>query len=362
MVLHMESGSLLNEMLDRVVRTTFRDALRASVKDPAMMAFFLRTLKAQKRAAERRAGLEKEGLHVPPLMILSVTDECNLHCQGCYAQNLPRQPKAEMDLARLERLFSEAEELGITNVLLAGGEPLLKPGLLELTGKFPKIIFPLLTNGTLMDEAVTASIREQRNVIPMLSLEGYEGETDLRRGEGTYAHVCKAMEKLQRAGVFFGVSITVTRSNFPTVTGDAFVGGLLHRGSKAFFYVEYSPVREGTESLVPTAEQRAVLAGDSFRSKYSAAFLSFPGEEKKFGGCLSAGRGFIHVSASGDLEPCPFAPYSDASLQQMSLKDALKSKFLQRIRDNRGELLEADGGCAIWKKRAWAQSLLAGDR
>jgi MoaA/NifB/PqqE/SkfB family radical SAM enzyme len=110
--------------------------------------------------------------------------------------------------------------------------------------------------------------------------------------------------------------------------------------------------------MVPTHEQRVGLEMEPFRSKYPAVFLSFPGDEKKFGGCLSAGRGFIHVSASGDLEPCPFAPYSDASLLHVSLKEALQSEFLRRIRENSGELLEADGGCAIWKKREWAQALL----
>ena len=354
----MEVNIGLNELLSKLVRTTFRDAVKASVKDPAMMTFFLRTLKAQKKAAKRRQACEEEGLHVPPVMILSVTDQCNLHCQGCYSQGLHREAKTEMNTDRLEMLFSEAEELGTAIILLAGGEPLLKPGLLEITKKYPRIIFPLLTNGTLLDDAIVARIREQRNVIPMLSLEGFEGDTDLRRGAGTYARVNKAMEKLHEAGIFFGVSITVTRSNFATVTDDVFVRGLIGRSCKAFFYVDYSPVSEETEGWVPTAEQRAVLSGGSFRERYPATFLSFPGEEKAFGGCLSSGRGFVHVSASGDLEPCPFAPYSDVSLQHMSLREALQSPFLQRIRDNHTELLETDGGCAIWKKREWAQSLL----
>jgi MoaA/NifB/PqqE/SkfB family radical SAM enzyme len=267
----MEADTGLNGLLNRLVQTTFKDALRASVKDPVMMAFFLRTLKAQKKAMEKRQASESEGLHVPPLMILSVTDQCNLHCQGCYSQNLHRETKAEMSAARLESLFGEAEALGTAIILLAGGEPLLKPGLLDLTKKFPGIVFPLLTNGTLLDETIVSRVKEQRNVIPMLSIEGYEGETDLRRGAGTYGRVLVAMEKLQKAGIFFGVSITVTRSNFSTVTGDAFVKGLLDMGCKAFFYVEYSPVRPGTESWVPTPEQREVLVGDTFRSKYPAA-------------------------------------------------------------------------------------------
>lgn len=347
-----------NEMLDGLVRATFRDALRASVKDPKMAGFFLRTLKAQKKAAALRQAGEAKGMHVPPLMILSVTDKCNLHCAGCYQQNLRHEPKPEMSPERTDRLIGEASELGLSIVLLAGGEPLMKPGLLDITARHPNTIFPLLTNGYLLDDATIARLKKQRHVIPMLSLEGFEAETDLRRGAGTYAHVCQAMDRLQTAGIFFGVSVTVTRLNFDTVTGDAFVQKLLGRGCKAFFYVEYSPVRPGTEGMVPTHEQRERLNVESFRSQFPAVFLAFPGDEKKFGGCLSAGRGFVHVSASGDLEPCPFAPYSDASLQHVSLKQALQSRFLRSIRANCGELLETDGGCAIWKKREWAQSLL----
>jgi MoaA/NifB/PqqE/SkfB family radical SAM enzyme len=358
----MNNENGLSEMLDGIVRASFRDALRASVRDPRLVGFFLRTLKAQKKAAALRAAWEKNGVHVPPLMILSVTDRCNLHCAGCYAQSLRPSPKPEMGRARLQTLISEAAELGMSIVLLAGGEPLMKPELLDVTAQFPATIFPLLTNGYLLDEAIIARLKEQRHVIPMLSLEGFETETDLRRGTGTYVHVQQAMERLQAAGIFFGVSVTVTRLNFETVTSAVFVQRLLGKGCKAFFYVEYSPVRPGTEGLVPTHEQRVRLDVESFRSQFPAVFLAFPGDEKKFGGCLSAGRGFIHVSAAGDLEPCPFAPYSDASLLDLSLEQALRSGFLGRIREHSGELLETDGGCALWKKRAWAQSLLADHR
>ena len=348
-----------NAMLNDLVRVTFGDALRASLKDPRLAGFFLRTIRAQRKAMALRVAWEKKGVHVPPLMILSVTQRCNLRCAGCYSQGLHREAGPEMDATRLESLLAEASELGISNVLLAGGEPLLKPGLLDVTARFPDIIFPLLTNGYLLDDAAVARLKGQRHVIPMLSLEGFETETDLRRGAGTYAHVCEAMDRLQAAGIFFGTSITVTRLNYATVTGKAFIDKLLAKGCKAFFYVEYSPVRPGTESLVPTHEQREGLAMEPFRERFPAVFLSFPGDEKKFGGCLAAGRGFVHVSSAGDLEPCPFAPYSDASLLRVSLKDALQSGFLRRVRASSGELLEADGGCAIWKKRGWAQALLA---
>ena len=72
----------------------------------------------------------------------------------------------------------------------------------------------------------------------------------------------------------------------------------------------------GTEDLVLTHEQKktlqAVLA--DFNRKFPALFIGFPGDEDTYGGCLAAGRGFVHVSPSGDLEPCPAAPFSDANL------------------------------------------------
>jgi hypothetical protein len=43
----------------------------------------------------------------------------------------------------------------------------------------------------------------------------------------------------------------------------------------------------------------------------------------------------------------------------MSLKDALKSDFLERIRDNHDFLSEVEGGgCALWVKRDWVKSVL----
>ena len=97
---------------------------------------------------------------------------------------------------------------------------------------------------------------------------------------------------------------------------------------------------------------------ENFRTKFPALFVAFPGDEEQFGGCLSSGRGFVHVAPDGSLEPCPFAPYSDSSLKDLSLKDALKSKFLVTIRENRDKLDETDGGCALWVQREWVKSLL----
>ena len=70
-------------------------------------------------------------------------------------------------------------------VVLTGGEPyLLKESLLRLFRKHNDMYFLTFTNGTLFDEALVDELARLGNVAPALSLEGFEAETDRRRGPG----------------------------------------------------------------------------------------------------------------------------------------------------------------------------------
>ena len=71
-----------------------------------------------------------------------------------------------------------------------------------------------------------------------------------------------------------------------------------------------------------------------------------------------SGRGFIHVSAGGDVEPCPFAPYSTANINSVTLKEALSTSFIKKIRDSHHLLTEAKGGCVLWENREWVERQL----
>jgi MoaA/NifB/PqqE/SkfB family radical SAM enzyme len=152
----------------------------------------------------------------------------------------------------------------------------------------------------------------------------------------------------------------LTRHNFDLVTSQDFIRELIAVGCRLFFFVDYVPVQEGTEGLLLTAEQRAAEPGRmaALQGTLPGLFVAFPGDEEMYGGCLAAGRGFVHVSPEGSLEPCPFSPFSDASLKELSLQQALRSRFLQTIRESKEHLGETRGGCALWEKREWVRSLL----
>jgi MoaA/NifB/PqqE/SkfB family radical SAM enzyme len=195
-------------------------------------------------------------------------------------------------------------------------------------------MFFMFTNGLLITDAVVSQCKTQRNLVPIISLEGHESDTDSRRGNGVYDRLQGITQKLKKQDVFWGTSLTLTRDNFATVTGEQFIHEISNLLCKLMLFVEYTPIKPDTGSWVITDEQRAQLADllNKYRREYSTLFVSVPGDEKDFGGCLSAGRGFVHISAEGDVEPCPFAPYSDANLRDKSLLEALQSKFLTRTK------------------------------
>ncbi len=351
----MELKSDYSEDLNRSIGSFYQDVLRIAASKPAIVWFFLRSLIWQRSAARRRREWKKQGIQVPPFMIVSVTNRCNLRCKGCYAQALRGETGKEMDEDTLRRVVEQAHEIGVSIMILAGGEPLVRKDIMNITREFKEITFFLFTNGLLMTYDIIRNIKKQKNVVPVFSLEGYEEETDGRRGKGVYAHLLNIVEDLKKARILWGVSLTITTANYGLLSGGNFVKDFFSHGCRMFFFPEYVPIKDGTRDLILDPVQRDAVSTmmQEYRRKFPAVFITFPEDEDKFGGCLSAGRGFIHVSAEGSLEPCPFAPYSTSNLRSVPLKEALQSDFLRTIRAHHRELSEVKGTCALWEKREW---------
>jgi len=237
---------------------------------------------------------------------------------------------------------------------------LIRHEIVDVTRDFRRVIFLLVTNGLLLDNELIARLKGQPNTVPVLSIEGNESETDGGRGAGVHERLRRKMEALKAAGVFFSLSLTITRDNFSTVTAPGFIEAAIHEGCRLFLFLEYTPIREGTEEWVITDSQRdemKTLVAD-FRRRHKAVFIAVPWDEEEQGGCLASGRGFVHISATGDLEPCPFAPYSDVNLRQVSLKEGLRSRFLTVMRANHDLFAETSSGCALWNNRDHVRTLL----
>ncbi len=356
----------LSRMDSGIARLASR-AFSLAWRRPRSVPALARLAAAQPAAARARAANRAQGVPVPAFMIVSVTRRCNLRCAGCYSRATGEREReegrpGEMDSARLAGVIGEAASLGVSFALIAGGEPLVRSDdIFAFARANPGVAFPVFTNGTMIDDSIVKRLSRARNVIPILSVEGRRVATDGRRGGGVYDAALDRMARLRKAGVFFGVSFTVMKANAAELVSRDFVTELFEAGASVFFYNEYTPVEKGTEGYCVSSGERAALLSDleALRREYPAIFLAFPGDEDKYGGCLSASRGFVHVAPDGSLEACPFAPFGDSSARDAPLAEALRSPLLAAIRENHGQLQETAGGCALWNRRGWAEGLAA---
>lgn len=334
------------------------------VTRPTLLKRLMKAVRAHNKASRRREELRREGLNVPPFMIFSITSKCNLNCSGCYSKRLRSANAPQLTIDEISEVLDGSEDLGISFVLISGGEPLTVPGILDVLATHKRTLFILFTNGTLLDEATADIIARSDNIVVMLSVEGFDPQTDGRRGLGMYDKLVSTMEGLDRRSILFGTSITVTSSNLDIVTSERFVSGMVQRGCRAFIYVEYVPVDPGSEGLVlgPTGNSLLKERLEALGSVHKLPFISFPGDEGRWGGCISSGLGFFHIGPCGELEPCPFAPFSDRNIRDMPLREALSSPLLSRVKELHPELDETDGGCALWKRRDMLSLMCQGDR
>ena len=347
-------------VLNRSLVVFFLNAVRVALRSPAQAFSFMRTVWWMGRSASIRKSWKKRGAHIPPIIIYSVTRRCNLSCEGCYSAALGKDEGEELDAGELARIVRESKELGVSFFVIAGGEPFMRPEIVEAAAGQPGMVFLVFTNGLLIDEAMSETLRSTRNLVPMVSIEGDIAETDGRRGEGTFFKVTSVMRLLKDKGIFFGSSITLTGRNFEEVTSDRFIGELYAAGCRFFIFLEYTPVEEGTDHLVvsDTLRARIPVLLERYRKRFPALFIGVPWDEDDVGGCLSAGRGFVHIDPCGDVEPCPFAPFSDSSVRGRPLLEALQSPFLERLREDPEFARETGGGCVLWKKREEVAAVL----
>lgn len=346
----------LNNGIELIVKT----AIKTAVQNPREILFLSRFQSDCRKAEKKRVSASPDGQAVPPFLIASIAEQCNLLCKGCYNAARPCGESKLLPVERWDALFTEASDLGVSFILLAGGEPFMRPEVIRTAAAHPAILFPIFTNGTLIDEKWVDFFDKNRNLVPILSIEGDRVQTDNRRGDGVFGLLCMAMESLKKKHVLFGVSITVTADNLQEVTGEPFVSFLTNQGASVCIYVEYVPTDPDTAALALSEKQQLRLEQKltQIRAGYNMIVISFPGDEKEMGGCMAAGRGFFHINAAGGAEPCPFSPYSDMSLKDHTLLEALQSPFFQKLRSSELLIAEHSGGCVLFTERENVEEML----
>ena len=198
-----------------------------------------------------------------------------------------------------------------------------------------KLVETVVINGTLIDDAFADEMLRVKNLVPAISIEGFEEATDFRRGEGTYRKVIEAMTRLKERKLLFGISCCYTSKNVEVIGSEEYFDSMIDMGAKFAWLFTYMPIgAAAVPELIATAEQRKFMYEqiNKFRKTKPLFTMDFWNDGDAVGGCIAGGRGYCHINANGDMEPCAFIHYSDSNIKEKTLLECYQSPLFMAYR------------------------------
>ena len=198
-----------------------------------------------------------------------------------------------------------------------------------------KLVETVVINGTLIDDAFADEMLRVKNLVPAISIEGFEEATDFRRGEGTYRKVIEAMTRLKERKLLFGISCCYTSKNVEVIGSEEYFDSMIDMGAKFAWFFTYMPIgAAAVPELIATAEQRKFMYEQihKFRKTKPLFTMDFWNDGEYVKGCIAGGRGYCHINANGDMEPCAFIHYSDSNIKEKTLLECYQSPLFMAYR------------------------------
>ena len=245
-------------LFDTRLAGTFKTAVKLLAEYPKSAAAMLKVSAHEVKAEKLRSKWFDQGVSVPPLLIVSTTNDCNLQCKECYSAC--REKTAPLSKERIVTLLNEASAAGCSTVLLTGGEPLLAHDWMESVAAHKELLGLVFTNGTLFDENWYSYFSTYRNIIVLFSVEGLPERTDDCRGPGVTEKINAAMDEMQKRRIPFGISVTTGSHNIDEVTAESFINPYIELGCRLVIHVEYVPMGANEEFLPLSADDKKSLS------------------------------------------------------------------------------------------------------
>ena len=301
--------------------------------------------------ATESAPIHLPDIEAPECLHIQLTNACNQKCPACYRS--PDEDSLGLDLAQMIRLIDDLASLGVCQLALGGGEPLMSPHLLPIVrhARNCGILPNITTNGSLITENL------------LHDLAGYVGE--IRLSCQDHQMFCEAewnsrIDKIRDSGIALGFNLIVTKSNLGSLqnileqlAAQRPTSLVLLRPKPGLQNQEwYTQSRldahdcEYLENILSGLDKRQFMPCLSLDCAFSFLFSSLSKEEilqRGVMGC-AAGKRFCVVKWNGDVYPC--SHLTGTGFRLGSLHDspftAIWTQFLQN-RDSRA--IKLSGKC-----------------
>ena len=291
-----------------------------------------------------------------PILLLFVTEKCNLRCRMCGVwEHADSAAKAgELTTDEWKAVIRSAAALRTFLMSITGGEALLRPDVFELIryAKQHGMSVHLCSNGTLLNDEIVDEIRESDLDTVSISIDGHRPEIhDRLRGAGTLDQAVRGIRLIrQRApSVKVGINFLISAENFIDMCEMIpFAEGLdvhqikfapIHRnlqhkdkrletfGSLVFTDEHLHSLRIEIDKLVEAASKSRL---QTTSKRFLDGILDFYRQPDKGFRCY-AGHAVSAINPQGLIAPC-CDMWGDISVRDAPLEDIWRSDAFQRLR------------------------------
>jgi MoaA/NifB/PqqE/SkfB family radical SAM enzyme len=279
----------------------------------------------------------KRGEYFPPFLYVSVINSCNLRCQGCWVDVAAKQQR--IDAAAMHRLINQAKAMGNVFFGLLGGEPLMHPELIDIVAAHPDCYFQLFTNGHFITHRVARQLRQAGNVTPLISVEGTEIISDIRRGrKGVLSRTMEGLHHAVENKLITGVATSLCQTNIDDLLTERWVDRLIELGVLYLWYHTYRPVGPEAKpelALTPAQQRRVRQFVVDMRATKPIGIIDAYYDHRGQALCPAATGISHHISPWGDIEPCPIVQFAKETIHDARpLGEVFReSAFLRDFRD-----------------------------
>jgi MoaA/NifB/PqqE/SkfB family radical SAM enzyme len=240
-------------------------------------------------------------------IFLHLTRACNLHCRYCYFSATRPLPD-EMTTEEFDRLWPDMVALRPRKVVFTGGEPLLRPDILDLLRGLREadlehhILRCLNTNGHLVTPELARELVGLADEV-RVSLDALLERNDALRGRGNFDAAVKALDYFYAVGFEPKVLVTVTSITLPDLEG--LLCFLIEKGMTRINLNAFRPIGRGRDHwdwLVNPSEVRTAVRRAWERCCPDQPAPPDPPDLDIHSNC---GVGsFLNIMPNGDVFPC----------------------------------------------------------
>lgn len=263
-------------------------------------------------AMERFKRRIRRGEYFPPFLYLSITNTCNLRCQGCWIDVTAE--RTDLSLDALNRAITEAKRQGNRFFGILGGEPFMHPQMLDMLAAHPGCYFQLFTNGQFLTKKTAAALRDLGNATPLISIEGLEATSDVRRGnKDVFNRTLAGLDNSLQAGLLTGVATSLCQTNIDELLTEAWLGKLIQRGVHYVWYHSYRPVGPDMNpglALRPDQLVRIRRFVAEMRARMPIAIIDAYYDHCGHALCPMVTGISHHIGPTGGIEPCPVIQFA----------------------------------------------------